>query len=213
MVWSFPVHTHAHTHLLCLRATCPNLDGFLPFFVLYDKQLDQCWTVTNKKTRHLKTSAQTLGIHDGYFSLLSRLSSDQLILPIIVAANQLFLYNWKNQFPMPDSQFATTTTRSLRSGSSFIVSFHCAKVSFRIGSLHYVPLCLLSISGRPHKEEGTSARKMEWKFGCLCFAGTEINFKLGLTRKEKKKKKDKKYANVRKREDDSSLLADRETVK
>lgn len=137
MVWSFPVHTHAHTHLLCRRATCPNLDGFLPFFVLYDKQLDQCWTVTNKKTRHLKTSAQTLGIHDGYFSLLSRLSSDQLILPIIVAANQLFLYNWKNQFPMPDSQFATTTTRSLRSGSSFIVSFHCAKVSlsYRLTSL------------------------------------------------------------------------------
>lgn len=151
--------THTDTHIYyvygprvqILMVFCSSL-----FYIITN------WTsvgpsVTIKKTRHLNTSAQSLGIDDGYFSLLSRLSSDQIILPIIVAANQLFLYNWKNQFPMPDSQFVTTTTQSLRFG---LLLYHLVSLcqSFIVIMSH----CVCCQSAAAHtKKEGTPARKME----------------------------------------------------
>lgn len=189
MVWSFPVHTHAHTHLLCLRATCPNLDGFLPFFVLYDKQLDQCWTVTNKKTRHLKTSAQTLGIHDGYFSLLSRLSSDQLILPIIVAANQLFLYNWKTNFRCqtvnsPRQQHGASVRAPPLSSRFIVPKFHFVSAHF----IMFHCVCCQSAAGHTKKKEPLPEK---WSENLGVFVLLEQKLISSLVWHEKKKKKKK----------------------
>lgn len=65
--------------------------------------------------------------------------------------------------------------------SHFIVlKSHCP-----VTTLHYVSPCLLSINCCAHNGTRISARMMEWNFGVALFAGTETNFKLGVTQKKK----------------------------
>ncbi len=124
-----------------------------------------------------------LGTYDGCFSLFSRLSADQLILKIIVAANQLFLYKRKNNFQRESpSQFATINTKP-SFGFPFIGSFHCAKVAL---SCRCTSLCftLFAVNQMPPtQKEPESLPEYGVNIWMSLFAGTEVNFELGLTQK------------------------------
>lgn len=87
--------------------------------------------------------------------------------------------------------------------------------SFIVVSAHFIMfhcVCCQSAAGHTKKKEPLPEKWSE-NLGVFVLLEQKLISSLVWHEKKKKKKKDKKYANVRKREDDSSLLADRETVK
>lgn len=121
-----------------------------------DQLLSLVFVLSFGNLTYLKTSAWALQIYNGYFFLRSRLSADQFIVKIMIAANQFF-WGGGGQLPKPESpsQFVTINPNLVPPLSShfIVLKSHCP-----VTTLHYVSLCLLSINCCAHNGTRISAR-------------------------------------------------------